>query len=112
MNTTVLFSVKTGGKNTYRCALFYIYIYLFNDLNCLTKLFNRDKNYEVCVVCTLRGKCRHTFSTGTSNSHNAVAVVLLLCDILIIGNLRERDHLKDPGVDGITLKEVGWWGMD
>jgi hypothetical protein len=27
------------------------------------------------------------------------------------GNLRERDHLKDPGTDNIKmdLQEVGWW---
>jgi len=33
------------------------------------------------------------------------------------GNLGERDHLGDPGVDGrnnfkMDLKEVGWRGMD
>ena len=31
-------------------------------------------------------------------------------------NLRERDHLKVPGLDGSALyygnREVGWWGMN
>jgi len=34
-----------------------------------------------------------------------------------LGNLRERDHLEDKGVDGriilrMDLQEVGWGGMD
>jgi hypothetical protein len=24
----------------------------------------------------------------------------------------ERDHLEDPGLDGIMVKDVGWEGMD
>jgi hypothetical protein len=28
------------------------------------------------------------------------------------GNLRERDHLKKSGVNGMDLQEVGFGGMD
>jgi hypothetical protein len=32
---------------------------------------------------------------------------------ILVGNLKERDHLEEPGVDGEnSLKETGWEGRN
>ena len=68
------------------------------------------KQEGVLSFVSLYGKCAYKQLTTTSMIRKDL--VSVEC-VGVRGNLRERDHLQDPGVDGriiikMDLQEVGW----